>query len=302
MSQYEQLKGSLRYVDENVSEYIRIYRDTNVGKYLPLSFALLWVGIFLLIPTLIYIDYSLGNFPTFTLEHFRDALYSPLYQSVAIRVVWIAALVTLLSFLLGFPLAYTATRSRGWLGKVIVLCTLAPLSIDLILRSLGWRLLLTNQGLIPTFLRSTGLISPVPKLVYNEAGIVIGMVHVMLPFMFFPILNILHTIPESLEEAARNLGASRIKVFTKILFPLALPGIAAGMLITFGGTMATYVTPQLLGGRVRVLPMVVVDLVTLGDYKLGSALAIELVVIGIAAIIIYQKLLDQMKSARFNQE
>ncbi|MEF8841368.1 MAG: ABC transporter permease [Haloarculaceae archaeon] len=291
----------LSRLNEGASAFIRANRRTMLGMGILLFPALLFVVLSMVFPTLILFDYSFNPFVDgsivsgFTLAHYERALGVELYQNILFRTVRIAVVVTVLAFLLGFPLAYAAVRKGGLVGKLIVISTLAPLTIDLVVRSFGWFVLLSGNGLVPTLLADLGLFEEAPKLLFNETGIVIGLTHVMLPFMVFPIVNVMHTIPRSLEDAARNLGANRFTVFARILFPLALPGISAGVLITFIVAMASYVTPAILGGGVKVVPVVITDTVTsTSNWPFASALSIVLVVIALFVIVGYQRALKRV--------
>lgn len=290
--------------NENVSSVIRRYGHTTLGKTVLLVPAAVIVFFLMVLPTVILLEFSFNPFVSgevvsgFTLAHYQRALGRALYQNIIVRTVRIAAIVTVLDFLLGFPLAYAAVRKGGLVGKLIVVSTLAPLTIDLVVRSFGWFVLLSGNGLVNSLLIWLGLASPdnPPQLLFNELGIVIGLTHVMLPFMVFPLINVIHTIPESLEEAARNLGANRFTVFARVLFPLALPGISAGVLITFVVTMASYVTPAILGGDVKVVPVVITDTFTsTSNWPFASALSMILVVIALFVIVGYQRVLKRIE-------
>jgi ABC-type spermidine/putrescine transport system permease subunit I len=291
----------LSRLNEGASAFIRANRRSMLGMGILLLPALVFVVLSMVFPTLILFDYSFNPFVDgsivsgFTLAHYERALGVDLYQNILFRTVRIAVIVTVLDFLLGFPLAYAAVRKGGLVGKLIVISTLAPLTIDLVVRSFGWFVLLSGNGLVPTLLTDLGLFEEAPKLLFNETGIIIGLTHVMLPFMVFPIVNVMHTIPRSLEDAARNLGANRLTVFVRVLFPLALPGISAGVLITFIVAMASYVTPAILGGGVKVVPVVITDTVTsTSNWPFASALSIILVVIALFVIIGYQRALKRV--------
>ncbi|PSQ11842.1 hypothetical protein BRC93_04145 [Halobacteriales archaeon QS_5_70_15] len=291
----------LSRINEGASAFIRANRRSMVGMGILLFPALLFVVLSMVFPTLILFDYSFNPFVDgsivsgLTLAHYERALGVELYQNILFRTVRIAVVVTVLDFLLGFPLAYAAVRKGGLVGKLIVISTLAPLTIDLVVRSFGWFVLLSGNGLVPTLLTDLGLFEEAPKLLFNETGIIIGLTHVMLPFMVFPIVNVMHTVPRSLEDAARNLGANRLTVFVRVLFPLALPGISAGVLITFIVAMASYVTPAILGGGVKVVPVTITDTVTsTSNWPFASALSIILVVIALFVIVGYQRALKRI--------
>jgi ABC-type spermidine/putrescine transport system permease subunit I len=298
-----QSDSTLGGVNERLSAVLQKYKDTRVGKYGLIGPTLLLVAILMIFPSIILLSYSFNPYANgsiqvgITLAHYVRAFTTALYQETLFRTIKIAVIVTVITFLLGFPLAYAAVRKGGWVGKLIVISTLAPLTIDLVVRSFGWFILLNGTGVINSTLIELGLVTQetAPKLLFNETGIIIGLSHVMLPFMVFPIINVMHTIPHELEEAAQNLGANRLTVFTRILVPLALPGISAGVLITFVVSLASYVTPALLGGGVRVIPVVITETFTsTSNWPFASALSMILVAVALIVIVGYQRVLKQM--------
>jgi len=297
------LASAFAGANDRLSELLRTYRDTRVGKYGLIGPTLLVVAVLMVFPTLILLRFSFNPFeggaiqPGVTLEHYARAFQTELFRDILFRTVRIAAIVTVIDFALGFPLAYAAVRKGGWQGKLIVISTLAPLTIDLVVRSFGWFILLGNNGVVNSTLVEIGLLSRenTPQLLFNETGIIIGLAHVMLPFMVFPIINVMHTIPHELEEAARNLGANRFGTFRHVLVPLALPGISAGVLITFVVSLASFVTPALLGGGVRVIPVVITETFTsTSNWPFASALSMILVAVALVVIVAYQRILKQM--------
>lgn len=299
----QQSESTVGRVNERLSSVLRKYSDTRYGKYALIGPTLLVVAVLMIFPTIILLSYSFNPYDQgaiqvgATLAHYSRAFTTALYQETLIRTIKIAAIVTVIDFVLGFPLAYAAVRKGGWMGKLIVIATLAPLTIDLVVRSFGWFILLNGTGVINSTLVELGLVTrqSAPQLLFNETGIIIGLAHVMLPFMVFPIINVMHTIPHDLEEAAQNLGANRATVFRKILVPLALPGISAGILITFIVSLASYVTPALLGGGVRVIPVVITETFTsTSNWPFASALSMILVGVALLVIIAYQRILKQM--------
>ena len=298
-----QSDSTLGRVNERLSAVLQKYKNTRVGKYGLIGPTLLLVAILMIFPSIILLSYSFNPYANgsiqvgITLAHYARAFTTALYQETLFRTIKIAVIVTVITFLLGFPLAYAAVRKGGWVGKLIVISTLAPLTIDLVVRSFGWFILLNGTGVINSTLIELGLVTQetAPQLLFNETGIIIGLSHVMLPFMVFPIINVMHTIPRELEEAAQNLGANRLTVFTRVLVPLALPGISAGVLITFVVTLASYVTPALLGGGVRVIPVVITETFTsTSNWPFASALSMILVGVALIVIVGYQRVLKQM--------
>jgi ABC-type spermidine/putrescine transport system permease subunit I len=225
--------------NETVSSFIRKYRGTRIGTALLLAPALLAILCLIILPALLLVRYSFYSFAggeiirDVTLANYARILDVPLYLAVTVRTVKIAVYVTLVTFLLGFPIAYAAVRTGGWLGRVIVLSAFAPLTIDIVIRSFGWFVLLNDGGLVQTALVALPFVSESspPSLLFNELAIVIGMTHIILPFVVFPIINVLHTIPPELEEAARDLGANRLQTARSVVLPPAMPGTLSLILI-----------------------------------------------------------------------
>ncbi|WP_170977324.1 ABC transporter permease [Halorussus salinisoli] len=286
----------------SMSKIIQQLEDSPAGKYGLLGPSLLIIGLFLVVPSLLLLRLSVSPFAGgsigagFTLEHYVRTLTE--YQSTIFRTVKIALIVTVIDFLIGYPLAYAAVRGGKWQGRLIVVATLAPLSVDVVVRTFGWFLLLQDGGLVPLILSFVFPEDAIPSLMYNELGIIIGLTHVLLPFMVFPLINILHTIPPSLEEAGRDLGASQVGVFRKVLLPLSLPGIAAGTLMVFSIAMASYVTPSLLGGTNRVMATTITNtFLNSANWPFGSAMAVFLLLVGLLVIFGYQWSLNKIDSS-----
>ena len=307
MATVDEGSGRLHGVNESISHYLDSYSDSSFGKLVLLVPSVLVLLLLLLVPTLLILRMSVNVFQggnvlaaEFTLANYPRVLTDSYYQSIILRSLKVAVVVTVVDFALGFPLAYAAVRGGRLLGGAIVVATLAPLSIDLIVRTYGWYVLLGQGGLVPNVLVAIGpwTAQNPPKLLFNEMGIMLGLIHVLLPFMVFPIMNVMHTIPYSYEEAARNLGANRFGVFYRVLLPLALPGIAAGTLIVFTNSMAAYVTPAILGGGTKTLAVIITETFqSSANWPLGSTLAIVLVVLALVVIGLYQRVLTQLEGS-----
>jgi ABC-type spermidine/putrescine transport system permease subunit I len=170
--------------------------------------------------------------------------------------------------------------------------TLAPLTIDLVIRTFGWYVILSRGGLLQSLLIATPFFTEetAPSFLFSRTGVIIGMTHVLLPYMVFPIISIIHTIPRSLEEVAQDLGANRFEVFLRVILPLSLPGISAGVLIVFLSAMTSYVTPQILGGDYKVLATEITRLITASNnWPFASALSTLLIVISLVVIMLYYR-------------
>ena len=207
-----------------------------------------------------------------TLANYRSVLQSPLAQDAAWNTLRLAGLMTVLTALLGYPLAFVMARSPSRLLRRAVLFGLVVTFLSGgVTRAYAWLVILGNRGLINQFLTLLGL--PNIKLVYNETGVVIGVVHFLLPFFVLTLLAALKNIPVSLEEAARNLGASRARVFLHVVLPLSLPGLLSAASLSFAGALSAFLFPELLGGgRVHMAANVIYETIVT-DFNLPRVAA-----------------------------
>ncbi len=230
----------------------------------------------------------------FTLDNYAQALGDPFYWRILANTFWYALLTTAVTLVLGYPVAYyiarAPTRRRGWLLTLLI----APLLVGVVIRSFGWMIILGRVGLINTVVRWLG--GPELPLMYNVFGIIVGLVHVYLPFMALSIAGALQNIPPDLERAARSLGASPWVTFWRVTWPLSLPGVFAGTLLVYVLAVSSYVIPILLGGNnVLVMPIIIVQkLLDAFNWPLGSALS--MVLFGLTALAVwgYVKLMNRM--------
>jgi putative spermidine/putrescine transport system permease protein len=219
-----------------------------------------------------------------TLANYRSVLQSPLARDAALETLRLAGLMTLLTALVGYPLAYVLARSpsRGMRRAVLFGLLLTFLSGG-VTRAYAWLILLGNRGLINQGLTVLGL--PTVKLVYNETGVVISVVHFLLPFFVLTLFVALKNIPLSLEEAARNLGAGRGRVFWHVVLPLSVPGLLSAASLSFAGALSAFLFPELLGGgRVHMAANVIYETI-LTDYNLPrvAAMAALFLVLALAS-------------------
>ena len=220
-----------------------------------------------------------------TLANYRSVLQSPLAQDAAWNTLRLAGLMTLLTALLGYPLAYVLARSPSRLLRQAVLFGLVVTFLSGgVTRAYAWLIILGNRGLINQLLTALGL--PTVKLAYNETGVVIGVVHFLLPFFVLTLLAALKNIPVSLEEAARNLGASRARAFLHVVLPLSLPGLISAASLTFAGALSAFLFPELLGGgRVHMAANVIYETIVT-DYNLPrvAAMAALFLILALVAL------------------
>ena len=223
--------------------------------------------------------------------------YAKLFSSwFYLETLWftfkIAFWVTAASFLIGYPLAYYMTRivTSRWLRRLLYIIVITPLFTSNIVRSFGWMILLGRRGLVNDTLLATSLIDRPLQLLSNELSIVIGMTYIMTPFMVLTITAVLQNIDTTLEAAARDLGANWLTTFTKVTFPLSLPGVVAGTLIVFTLTVSAYVTPSILsGGKKTVMSMLIFQqYASIFDFRFGATLSVALLITTLLLITLYR--------------
>jgi putative spermidine/putrescine transport system permease protein len=171
-----------------------------------------------------------------------------IYLSVLGRTLWIAALVTLVALALGYPLAYLISHSGATAAAVLIGFVMLPFWTSLLVRSAAWIVLLQEQGLLNKLLVAIGIVEKPLRLIFNRTGVVIAMVHVLLPFMVLPILAAMRSVRPETVRAARSLGAPAWMAFRRVYLPQTLPGVWAGCLLVFISALGYYITPALVGG------------------------------------------------------
>jgi putative spermidine/putrescine transport system permease protein len=182
-----------------------------------------------------------------TLQNFRTLIDSDTYHSIALRTIGLAAAVTITDALLAFPFAYYAARlAPRRLQTVLFVLVLLPLWSSYLVRVYAWRLILAHDGALNWSLDKLGIGNL--NVVYSNWAMWIVFSYIWLPFMIMPIWAAIERVPDSYLDASGDLGARGWTTFRRVLFPLALPGIAAGSIFTFSLTLGDYITPQLVGG------------------------------------------------------
>ncbi len=224
----------------------------------------------------------------------------PFYWEIVRNTIQLALGVTGVALLIGYPTAYALTKVRS--GKLLVaayIIIFSPLLVSVVVRVYGWLLLLADTGVINAALRATGLIHDPIRMIYNNTGVIIALVHILLPFMIFPILSVLLQFDNAQREAANDLGASRLQTFVRVVFPLSLPGVIAGAQIVFTLTVSAFVTPELLGGgKVQVLSRQIWSNVVDVNLPLAAVEAIVLLGLALGALTVFDLAGRSLRSMR----
>jgi putative spermidine/putrescine transport system permease protein len=237
----------------------------------------------------------------FTWRNYARLIDSDLYFDALIATLRIGVVVTALALLIGYPLAHWMARMRSRLGHALLLmAVIAPMLTGIVVRTFAWMTLLADRGVINTTLTWLGFIEKPLPLMYGEFGVVIGLVHIYVPFMVLTLVGVIGRIDPALEEAARNLGAGRLRTFLEVTLPLSLPGILAGSLLVFALAISAYVTPVLLGGgNVLTLPMLIYQQVS-ASFNLGfaGALGVVLLAVSLMLVVAYNAILGRLSGER----
>ncbi len=241
-----------------------------------------WIVLFTIVPLFIIVLYSftektsLGTISfKFTLDNYKK-FFDPLYINVFVRSLVLAFISTVVCFFVGYPMAYIMAKAPKNKRNIMALLFILPLWTNFLLRTYAWMGLLREQGLINEILIKLGLISEPLKLLYNNGAVVMGMVYNFLPFMVLPIYSVMLKMDKSLIEAARDLGADNLKVFTKVIFPLSLPGVGTGFYMVFMPAVSTFVISDLLGGSHTILlgNLIENQFRTARNWQFGSAISV----------------------------
>ena len=218
---------------------------------------------------------------SFSLVHYRRMIEQPSYARIFVATFNVSLLTTGMCIVLGYPLAYVLSQLPRRAANLCLIAVMLPFWTSLLVRTYAWLVLLQRQGLVNTWGMRLGLWDEPLALVHNLAGTLIGMVHIMLPFLVLPVLGTMRSIDQDYVKAAANLGASPTRSFWSVFFPLSLPGLFAGMLIVFIICLGFYVTPAVLGGGkvIMVSNQIASDIELFFNWGAASSLGVVLLVL-----------------------
>ena len=270
-----------------------------------IALPLLWLAVFFVLPFALVLAIALGtNAPDsvppvtlgFSLKSFALLFTDDLYLAAWLTSLRIAATSTLVTLLLGYPMAYAIARSAPSRRPLLLMLVVLPFWTSFLIRVYAWMGLLADNGLLEQFLRWSGLTQNPPTIIGTEWAIHLGIVYAYLPFMVLPLYATLEKLDASLLEAAADLGARPLAAFLTVTLPLSLPGVVAGCLLVFIPAVGEFVIPDLLGGTETLMIGKVLwdEFFTNGDWPLASAVAICLLVLLAGPIALFQR--QQAKS------
>ncbi len=246
----------------------------------PLIPALCLLGLFFVVPVAMLLLRSVTE-PTPGLHNYAELFATATYATVMLNTFTVAALVTAITLLLAYPVAWLLAIMPSRWAQLLFAIVLLSMWTNLLARTYAWMVLLQRTGVINKLLIHLGIIDTPLQLVNNLTGVTIGMVYIMLPFMIMPLHACLRAIDPATLQAAALCGASRWQAFWRVLLPLSVPGIAAGALMVFVMSLGYFITPALLGGTsTMMLAELIAQLVqSLLNWGLGGAAAFVLLVV-----------------------
>ena len=267
-------------------------------KFLVTVPPILWVSLFLLLPYLMMLLHSfwavrdgvivyLWNF-----DNYATLFKNPLYLQVLFRTARIAASVTLLSVLLGYPVAYFLSFRAGPRKEILYQLVVVPLWVSYLVRGYAWKTILGSDGVLNGFLQYLHIThGPVSAILYSPFAVVLMLTHIYTPFVFLPIYASLEHIPRSLVEASQDLGASPRKTFFRVILPLSLPGLLAGATFAFVLSLGDFLAPLLVGGPSGTMIANLVQSLfgAAYDWPLGAAISVFILVITVALLAVTQR-------------
>ena len=274
------------------------------GLAFPASIVVILV---MLVPALQLFRYSFNRYDSvntmkaaFTLENYSRFFGDSYYLGVLGTTLWVAALCTIISLIVGFPVAYMLAKTQTRFKSLLIILLVFPLMVGNVVRSAGWMVVLGNAGFVNSLLHLLGLTDQPVRLLYTPFAVILGTTGVVLPYMILTLQSVLEGIDLSIEEAARNLGAGFFKTFFKIVLPIATPGVAAGTMLVFILCMNAYATPVLLGGTgiTMMAPAVYDQISKTANWPFGAALALILMIVTLAGALASNMLIQRRYAKR----
>ena len=251
---------------------------------------MIWAVLFILAPLIMVIYYAFTDRSgAFTLDNIK-ALSS--YGAIFGRSAWYAVLATVICLILAYPLAYIMAKSRANTQRTIMMLIMLPMWMNFLIRTYSWITILSNTGLINSLLKAVGL--PTAQLINTPGAVILGMVYNFLPYMVLPIYSVMSKLDKSLVEAAQDLGAGKLQVLKKVIFPLSLPGVVSGITMVFVPSVSTFYISQKLGGGKFLLigDSIEMQFQSAYNYNLGASLSLVLMLLIIVCMLIMNRFAD----------
>ena len=255
-----------------------------------------WMAIFVVAPIVIMVVYAFaGSEGGFTLDNF---VQMGGYAAVFGRSFKLALIATAICLLLGYPVAYLLSREGERFRRTAMVLIMLPMWMNFLLRTYAWMSILENHGFLNQILALVG-IGPL-HIINTDAAVILGMVYNFLPFMILPIFSVIEKLDRRYIEAAQDLGAGKMQVFRRVIFPLSVPGVISGIMMVFIPSISTFAISKLLGGGMSFLLGDLIEMQFLGSAynpHLGSAISLMMLLLVIIAMLIMNRFGDGEEGA-----
>lgn len=260
--------------------------DVKGVKWIILVLPVLYVVLTMGIAMINILQKSVVGNDGFTLEYFRKVLTEPLYINVMLETLKIGVIVTLITLLLAYPMAYLSVRAKKpWMKRIVTGGVLIPYWISMLVRIFAWQIILSKEGIVNNILMKLGIINEPLTILYTTTAVVISLTHILLPNMFLSLQAKMEGIDENLTRAAEGMGAHPVRNFFDIFFPLSLQGIISGSLMVFVLALGFYIAPALLGGADNMMVSNLIE-TNMNNFNWGVACALSLELLLIVFLII----------------
>lgn len=265
--------------DETVSQKAKVRMPFRPGNFTATLPALVLLVLFFVVPVLILLSRSVTE-PVLGFGNYAALLGSSTYLKIFFNTFAVSALVTVVSLAIGFPVAWALAIMPARLASIVFAILLLSMWTNLLARTYAWMVLLQRTGVVNKTLMGLGIIDQPLALVNNLTGVTIGMTYIMLPFIIIPLYGVIRKIDPAILQAAALCGATRFQALTRILIPLAAPGMISGALMVFVMSLGYFVTPALLGGTANMMlaELIAQFVQSLVNWGMGGAAALVLLV------------------------
>jgi spermidine/putrescine transport system permease protein len=257
---------------------------------------IIWSAIFILIPILLILFFSFtqkinGEY-IFYLGNY-EKLFNPIYIKVFTRSISLSLISTIICLIIGYPVAYIISKAPLDKRSTLLLLFILPMWMNFLLRTYAWMAILGRNGLLNNILEFIGLAKI--NIMYTNSAVMLGMVYNFLPFMVLPIYTALSKMDNDLINAASDLGANKFQVFTKIIFPISIPGVVSGITMVFMPAVSTFVISRLLGGGQYMLlgNLIEQQFTSIGDWNFGSSISMLMMVIILISMALMSRFEDK---------
>lgn len=289
-----QTEANLKRIEHSTNKKLRKIGIN--GKTLLLVPALLFLLVFLIIPLIKVLLNSVFD-TGFTTQYYSRFFKESAYFLVLWNTIKVSFLITGITLILGYPVSYMLSSVSEQRRNILLIFVLLPFWTSFLVRTYAWMVILQKEGIVNKILLALGIINEPLTLVHNSVGVIIGLTHVLLPFMILPLYSIMRGIDMDLVKAAQSLGASPFKTFLKVFLPLSIPGIAAGSILVFIISIGYYVTPALLGGSkdTMISQLIAQQIGEQLNWGFGSAIAVILLAVVFLLLYLFNKFVGMDK-------